>query len=123
MSSKRTKRMEITAENYQGIKNVVDQIPAGKKGNETIRNALNLSTGKWQDLRKSTDYASYEVLRQARIDYVKNLKKSEPVVVVPAEETTPPVNELVVALNNINESLIRLCEAWESTPSKKGWLK
>lgn len=120
----RVERLKITRNNYDGLKKVADTLPKFAKGNDAVREALNVSSGSWHYLRKSTDYDDFKKL-QVRNESPIKPRESIDLGIPKAPEAPMPSDMVVIAmeLHQINKTLIRLCEAWENTPAKKSWLK
>lgn len=79
----------------------------------------------WQDyLRYKKDYNVY------RRGQIKARKELVTMPEAPSQELVrqqpafyAPDNEIAKELRSLNNTIQRLCVAWESTPTKKGWLK
>lgn len=130
MSEQRKPRLKITPENYEGLRKMVGVLPKYSKGNDAVREAMNISSGTWHYLRNSNDYEHFKKLKAAAAPKPEQLQLATDGVVKPrpsmVEFPTAPVvvtNEVAEELRNLNKTLIRLCVAWESSPTKKGWLK
>lgn len=75
----------------------------------------------WQDyLRYKKDYSVY---RRGQIKARKELMTMPPMPSSELVHAIEPTNEIAKELRNLNNTIQRLCVAWESTPTKKGWLK
>ena len=125
----RTRRLKITKDNYASIKAVQNQLPKHHKGNDTIREALNISGGSWSYLRQSNTYEEFVELRRATtksasveqvVESPSISGTSDSYTLVRIADSIEGINE---TLKHIDLTLVRLCMAWENTPQKKGWLK
>lgn len=110
----------LTEKDYEMIKTLLD---AGIKKSK-ISDITGRGDGTVYNIAASSSFIDYKNISRS------SAKKKAPTV---SDETTagaPPIIQddaqmlIVEELRNINKILIRLCVAWETTPtkSKKGWL-
>lgn len=111
---------KVTEKDYEMIKTLLD---AGIKKSK-ISDITGRGDGTVYNIAASSSFIDYKNISRS------SAKKKAPTV---SDETTagaPPIIQddaqmlIVEELRNINKILIRLCVAWETTPtkSKKGWL-
>lgn len=123
----------------------IKQLESLGLSNTQIFNITGFSTATISRVRKQgtwSDYLRYKkeysIHRQGQLDAKKQLatmQEKPPVIVRAKDGYTPelvrqqpafyaPSNEIAKELRSLNNTIQRLCVAWESTPTpKKGWLK
>jgi hypothetical protein len=120
---------KINEERYKELKTVLDNLQPFNRGNTIVIKALGIGQGTASYIRHSNSYAEYRKISNERAG---GKKVEEPKEVVDKSATKIAKTEILVnkeqsqlieVLKDINKSLIRLSVAWESAPSKKGWLK
>ena len=125
----RTRRLKVTADNYITLKSIMERIPKHAKGNDEIREALNVSSGTWSYLRNSESYEEFVKMRsEADKPVEKAVENTNPSISIASDSYSfnriaEATERIADKLDRIDRTLIRMCVAWESTPQKKGWLK
>jgi hypothetical protein len=137
-----TKRLKITAENYEQLRTVAGLLPKHAKGNDSVREALNISAGTWHYLRKSNDFKDFKNLRaqhnDARVVVKKGewtkIPKSDGIITLDApqphhaNQIVPGLDARAIcaSIDKNTAAILKLVEAWQNKPAtiaagKKPW--
>lgn len=129
----RTPRTKITKDNYNRFKEVADVLPKHKKGNDSVRAALNISAGTWHYLRKSKDYKEFAYLQKHHNDARVVVKKGEFTHIPegdgqmtlamegapaprPASQLVPNLDARAIcaSIDKNTDAILKLVEAWQT---------
>jgi hypothetical protein len=127
----RTNRLKITPDNYGVLSTAVKSLPKHAKGNDAVREAMNVSAGTWSYLRQSDSFENFKELSK----FKKAPQTNEPGQEILTLETPQPqprperpivpsldARAICASLDKQTAAILKLADAWESTPKKKKWL-